>query len=514
MPSSLIRGKYVVCKGRNRTEADIVEDGAVFQRDGKIVEIGKYADLAKKHATDETLGSDAHVVLPGLVNAHHHVGLTPVQLGSRDQPLELWFVTRLYGRAVDLYLDTLYSAFEMIESGVTTVQHLNGWFPNPLSNIRARIDRILQAYADIGMRVSFTYGTRDQCRLVYQDDAEFIRSLPPDLGADLKTHLDSVTTPLDEQLRLFEDLRRDYAGRERVRIQLSPMNLHWCTDGALERLREASERFDAPMHMHVVESAHQKEYARRRTGGTAVAHLHKLGLLGPRMTMGHSVWLTEADIELAAATGTNICTNASSNLRLRSGIAPLNELERRGVTVAMGMDEAGINDDRDMLTEMHLLLHLHRTPGFGDAVPTPAQVLRIATENGARTTAFGTSIGTLEPGKGADMVLLDWRQIAEPFLDLTHDLPLLDAIIYRAKTSGVDSVVVAGEAVYRDRRFTRVDKDAILRELARHLQRPMEPDELFRRGLSQRLFPHVKAFYDGYLDRQEVRPFYSMNSRV
>lgn len=514
MPSSLIRGKYVVCKVRNRTEAEIVEDGAVFQRDGRIVDVGPYADLARKHQPDETLGSPNQVVLPGLINAHHHVGMTPVQLGSRDQPLELWFVTRLYGRAVDLYLDTLFSAFEMIESGVTTVQHLNGWIRNPLSNVRANIDRILKAYADIGMRASFTYGTRDQCRLVYQDDADFIASLPSDLAADLKTHLDAVTTPLDDQLALFEELRRDYAGRDRIGIQLSPMNLHWCSDHALERLSELSARTGAPMHMHIVESAYQKEYARRRTGGTAVAHLQKFGLLGPRMTMGHSVWLTEADIELVAATGTNICTNASSNLRLRSGIAPLNALERRGVTVAMGMDEAGINDDRDMLTEMHLLLHLHRTLGFDDSVPTPAQVLRIATENGARTTAFGDSIGTLEPGKGADMVLLDWRQIAEPFLDLSHDLPLLDAIIYRAKSSGVDSVVVAGEAIYRDRRFTRVNKQDVLRDLARHLQRPMEPDELFRRSLSQRLFPHVKAFYDGYLDRQDISPFYGMNSRA
>ena len=168
------------------------------------------------------------------------------------------------------------------------------------------------------------------------------------------------------------------------------------------------------MHMHLVETAYQKEYARRRGGGTAVDYLQEHGLLGPRMTLGHGTWLTEGDIELAAETGTHVCHNASSNLRLRSGIAPVNRLEARGVNVGLGMDEAGINDDRDMLQEMRVALNVHREPGFDDSVPTTAQVLRMATANGAQTTPFGTDIGTLEVGKAADLVVMSWRDIAFP----------------------------------------------------------------------------------------------------
>ena len=513
MSSSLIRGKYVVLGVANRHEAKIIENGAVFQRDGVIVDIGAHDALAAKHRPDEVIGSADVVVIPGLINCHHHVGLTPVQLGSRDYALELWFATRIAGRRPDPYLDTLYSAFEMIASGVTTVQHLNGWLPLPLSNIERIIGRIIDAYDDIGMRASYSYSLRDQNRLVYEADADFLRRLPDDLAAELGEHLERDTQPLDEQLALFESTREKYHGRGRVRIQLAPANLHWCSDKALGALRDLSEKYQAPMHMHLIETAYQKEYARRRGGGTAVEYLREHGLLGPRMTLGHGTWLTEGDIELAAETGTHVCHNASSNLRLRSGIAPVNRLEARGVNVGLGMDEAGINDDRDMLQEMRVVLNVHREPGFDDSVPTSAQVLRMATASGAQTTPFGTEVGALEVGKAADMVVMSWRDIAFPFLDLDIDVSVIDAIVLRAKASGVKTVLVAGEPILRDGRFTRVDREAALAELAASLAGPASDDELRRIKLSRDVLPHVRKFYDGYLDGETRDPFYARNSR-
>ena len=231
------------------------------------------------------------------------------------------------------------------------------------------------------------------------------------------------------------------------------------------------------------------------------------------MTLGHGTWLTEGDIELAAETGTHVCHNASSNLRLRSGIAPVNRLEARGVNVGLGMDEAGINDDRDMLQEMRVALNVHREPGFDDSVPTTAQVLRMATANGAQTTPFGTDIGTLEVGKAADLVVMSWRDIAFPFLDLDIDVSVIDAIVLRAKSSGVKTVLVEGEPILRDGRFTRVDKEAALAELAASLARPAHDDELRRIALSRNVLPHVRKFYDGYLDAETREPFYARNSR-
>ncbi|HXH12122.1 MAG TPA: amidohydrolase family protein [Alphaproteobacteria bacterium] len=512
MPSSLIRGKYVICKVTGRTEAQMVKDGAVLQRDGTIVDIGPFQDLTTKYQPDEVLGSAEHVVLPGFVNSHHHVGLTPFQLGSPDYPLELWFASRLGARDVPPYLDTLYSAFEMIESGITTVQHLHGWRVGPISRVKAIAEQILKAYADIGMRVSYSYALRDQNRLVYEADEAFVKRLPADLAADVTAWLQAQTIPIEDNLSLFVDLWKRWNQQERVRIQLAPANLHWCSDEALKALQEHATKYRVGLHMHLLETAYQKEYARRRTGTTAVRFLEDLGLLGPHMTLGHGVWATKDDIERIATTGTMICHNASSNLRLRSGVAPLNDWMARGVRVALGLDEAGINDDRDMLQEMRMVLRLHRIPGMADVVPTPAQVFQMATEHGALTTGFADRIGTLEIGKAADLALVNWGQIAYPYLDA--DTPVVDAVVYRAKTSGVETVLVNGEPILRDGKFTRLNKAEALEELATALRVPLKPTEAQRRALAPAVFPHVQRFYDGWLDERMRDPFYRLNSRT
>src|SRR5712664_3574688 len=159
MGTSLIRGKYIICQITNRTTAEVIVDGAVVQRDGVIIDVGPYQDMASRYQPDDVLGSAEHIVMPGLVNSHHHVGLTPFQLGSPDYPLELWFASRLGARPVDPYLDTLYSAFEMLESGITTVQHLHGWRIGPAARVIGVAERILKAYEDIGMRVSYSAGS-------------------------------------------------------------------------------------------------------------------------------------------------------------------------------------------------------------------------------------------------------------------------------------------------------------------------------------------------------------------
>jgi cytosine/adenosine deaminase-related metal-dependent hydrolase len=511
MPASLIRSRTMITAAVDRHHWNEVADGAVLQEDGVIRAVGSFAELRHRHPELPVVGSGNEVLLPGLVNAHHHIGLTPVQLGSPDMPLELWFVTRMVARNLDPYLDTLYSAFEMIASGVTTVQHLHGWAPGGLAAVDRAADAVIRAYQDVGMRVSYAFALRDQNRLVYQDDADFVASLPPELQGPMQRWYNRFQLSLDDHIALFEGLLSRHRQQRRVRIQLAPANLHWCSDAALARLADTARRHDVPLHMHLLETAYQKEYARRRGGGSAVEYLDRFGLLGPRLTLGHGVWLSEADIRRLAETGTCVCHNCSSNFRLRSGVAPLNALEANGITTAIGIDEAGINDDRDMLQEMRMVLRAHRVPGMADEVPTPAQVLRMATVGGARTTGFGDTIGALEVGRAADMVLIDWHALSYPYLDA--ETPLLDAVVQRAKPGAVRTVICDGEVIYDEGRFLRVDRDAALRALHQDLQKALADDEVERRHLAKALLPHVRGFYAGYFDAETHQPFYRPSSR-
>ena len=512
MPATLIRSRSAITRTTGRDSVEVIDDGAVLQEDGVIAAIGRFDTLHARYPDAPVLGTGQEIMIPAFVNGHHHVGLTPVQLGSPDMPLELWFITRMVARNLNVYLDTLYSAFEMIGSGITTVQHIHGWLPGTLAEVEAKSSDVIRAYEDIGMRVSYCYAVRDQNRLVYQDDAAFVAGLPAELRGPMQSWFDRFQMTLDGCMDLFGNLHDAHAGKERVKIQLAPANLHWCSDTALTRLAEASERYGVPMHMHLVETAYQKEYAKKRGGCTAVEYLDRFGLMNARMTLGHGVWLNERDIARVAETGACICHNCSSNFRLRSGVAPLNSFHAAGVNVAIGLDEAGINDDRDMLQELKLVLRAHRVPGMGDDVPTAAQVFGMATRGGARTTAFGDRLGTLEVGTAADLVLLDWKQISFPYLD--EAMPLLDAVVQRAKSGGVKLVMCAGEVIYQDGRFTKVDQAAALQALHDDLAHALSDDEVERRKLSRALLPHVKRFYAGYMDPAEHQSFYRPSSRI
>ena len=474
------------------------KDAGVVCIDGLVREIAPIQDLQRRYSGAEMVGGRNFAVTPGFVNAHHHVGLTPLQLGSVDLPLELWFASRLALRDVDLQADTLFSAFEMIASGVTTVQHLHSRAPGTPEDMLAAAEKVISAYRMIGMRTSYSMALRDQNRLVYAADQDFVARLPQDLRPAISAYFQRFTVALENQVEVFEELMRRHRHDPQVQIQVAPSNLHWLSDKALETAGELSRSYGAPIHMHVLETPYQKAYAFKRTGGSALDHLHRIGLLGPKFTIGHGVWMSEADLELCAHSGTYICHNCSSNFRLKSGTARLNRFRAHGIAVAIGIDEAGINDDRDMLQEMRLVLRVHREPGIDSPHPSPAGVLRMATEHGAGTTPFAGRIGRLEPGMAADLVLFDWTAVTYPYQD--EAIGFVDVLVQRAKAHAVHSVMIGAEWVYRERRFTRIDREAVLAGIAETLARPKTAAEQERIALARDVMPHVRQFYQGYLD--------------
>src|SRR5262249_54391832 len=163
-----------------------------------------------------------------------------------------------------------YAAFEMLESGITTVQHLHGVRLAPVSRVLEAAEQVLKAYDDIGMRVSYSYALRDQNRLVFEADEALLERPPPRPPPDIAAYLRGQAIPLADHLALFTELRERWHAHERTRIQLAPANLHWCSDEALHALRDYAETYHVGLHMHLLETPYQQEYAQRRAGTTAV----------------------------------------------------------------------------------------------------------------------------------------------------------------------------------------------------------------------------------------------------
>ncbi|UWQ19104.1 amidohydrolase family protein [Jannaschia sp. M317] len=479
-----------------RGAPEILDNSALLIVGDRIAAIGPTETLRRDHPGTPEIGGRDYVAIPGLINAHHHVGLTPFQMGATDQPLELWFAERLAMRDVDPRLDTLFSAFEMIASGVTTVQHLHSRAPGDQTAVVGRAQAILGAYQDIGMRVSYSFALRDQNRMIYAADETFIEMLPPDARAPMAAYLGGFALPLDDQIGVFRALRDIWADAPGIAIQIAPANLHWLSDAALEQAARLSEETGAPMHMHLLETPYQKEYARRRTGGSAVEYIDQFGLLTPRLTIGHGTWMTPDDLALLAERGACLCHNCSSNLRLKSGTLDLNAVLAAGIPCALGIDEAGINDDRDMLQEMRMALTLHRPAGHDAKAPTAAQVLRMATQHGAATTPFGQDIGRLAVGGLADIVLVDWKAVTQPWQDPA--IGMVDVLIRRARSGAVKTVLIGGEVVFDRGQFTRIDRDEIHAAINRALNRPDTPAEAARREMAAAALPIVRAFYSDW----------------
>ena len=279
MTLSLVHGGHLLEGFLSDDEAQLHADAAIAVAEGVVQALGPFAELRRMHPDARLVGSAGCVVMPGLINAHHHVGLTPLQLGSPDHPLELWFASRLGLRDVDLYLDTLYSAFEMIASGVTTVQHLHSRVPGSAADVLAAAaygDRCLSRYRHA--RLVLHRAARPEPARLRAPIAISSRGCLPSCSRTMSRYFARFTVPLVDQIAIFDDLHRAYAQDPLIRVQIAPSNLHWLSDSALEAAAEMSARTAAPMHMHLLETPYQKAYADKRTGGSALAHIHKFGL--------------------------------------------------------------------------------------------------------------------------------------------------------------------------------------------------------------------------------------------
>jgi len=512
MMDLLVRGQYVIISAEEE-EKDILLNGAVLISEGRIIEVGKYADLKEKYPKVDIKGNGKQLLMPGLIDGHSHgEGLSTIQRGMTFDFLENGLIDWVGLAEIDPELNAMLSAIRHLRSGCTTMHH-NYWGEEP--NLLKNAVKTIQGYRKTGIRLAYSPGGRNINTLAL-DEVEFIKTLPIELR---KFAQGMVCTDkqgfIEKYLELFEELYSRYNDSE-TRILLGPSWVQGSTKNFLMRVKEKSDQFGkVQIHLHALQTYIQKAYSQKKFGKSMVAYLDDLGLVDNNLTLGHGVFLTETDIELLALKGASITHHPSCNLAVRNGIAPVYNLYRKGVNVALGIDDKGINDDEDAIMELRMIHKLHRISNF-DLVDTPPlsgfDVLKMGTVNSARVCGFPGEIGTLKPGMKADLILIDLNEILEdPWMSL--DLNIVEIFIHRAMGRHVNTVIVGGKVVMENRKILTLDVNDLYAEVRKTASKGVrEEQKLFAKNL-QKIKPYYHAWYTDWI-QPKYEPFYILNSKI
>jgi 5-methylthioadenosine/S-adenosylhomocysteine deaminase len=441
----------------------------------EIAAIGPHARAEAPDGTRIVDGGGHHVVVPGLVNAHFHSPANHLKGAFRSRPLETFM---LYESPADpalaptpreAYLRTMLGALEMLRTGTTSVQDDAFLMPSPDPEV---IDAVMQAYADSGIRATVAL---DQPELPDAEKLPFLDGLAPEVAAAMRAPAPAAASEL---LDAYDHLVRTWhgaaGGRLAAAVSISaPQRVspeYW---GALDDLSRAH---DLPVFAHVLETRTQRALSvpgsgqPRFAGRSLVRYAADLGLLNDRVNVIHAVWVDDDDLDRIADAGSVVAHNPVSNLRLGSGVMPFRAMRDRGITIALGVDEAICDDTVNTWGVVKQTGLVHNVSGLdADAWPEPAEVLDALWEGGAAAMRRTGRIGRVAVGAQADLVLLDLHAPAfTPFNDLRGQL------VYCENGGSVRMTLVAGRVVAEDGRVVSVDETALLAE-ARALHAARRP---------------------------------------
>ncbi|HEY1266070.1 MAG TPA: amidohydrolase [Candidatus Binatia bacterium] len=421
---------------------EVLHDSDVLIEDDRIARIFRGAAPRDLQA-DRVLGCAGKIVLPGLVSAHTH--LTGMfQRGLWDETsFESWSrkssaTEKAFAASPeDIYLIHSAACIELIRHGVTTVLNM---FTIPPRDCEAYVDSAWRALSDSGIRGVLALSFKDQS------------PNNPDIATDAPAG--------DSWIDLARDVARRAGLESRLSLMLAPSAPQRCSNPLLERCKEAAAELGVGIHTHLAETRRHAEIGRQLYGKPIVNHLEEIGFLGPDVSMAHSIWLEDEELDILERHDVKIVHNPSSNMKLGSGVARVKKMLARGLTVGLGADSVNAATVYSIFEQMKLAVLLPRTHWNSDEWILPAEALEMGTLGGAKAALLDGAIGSIEEGKKADVVILNPSVFLQPANDLVSELALCE------NGSSVESVFVDGRSVMLEGKMTEVDEEAILSEFA------------------------------------------------
>jgi cytosine/adenosine deaminase-related metal-dependent hydrolase len=316
---------------------------------------------------------------------------------------------------------------------------------------------IARAARDVGVRIAFALSMRDRNAIAYGDDERTLSLIDERDRAAVRARLSPKPLPPAEQVALVDEIGRAIES-DLVSVQYGPAAVQWCSHALLSAIAERSAVTGRRVHMHLLETRYQREWADRQYPQGMLKFLDSIGLLSPRLSVAHAVWARPEELELLAERGVTICVNNSSNLGLRSGVPPVAAMLQARVPIAFGLDGVGLDDDDDALSELRLAWFLHQGLGFA-ATLDAGTLMEAACDRGRRAITGIDEPAAIEPGRLADVLVLDHAAIARDVIaEHLDELPL---VLARATRRHIKALYVAGRAVVADGRLCGVDLPAL-----------------------------------------------------
>jgi len=389
--------------------------------DGKILFVSNSPPAPGDFRPDRTIHGDGLLAIPGLVNAHCHTAMTLLRGYADDMELETWLFDHIFPAEArltgeDIYWGATLGIAEMLRGGVTCV-----------NDMYLKMDNVASAFSDSGMRAAIS------------------------IGPLLTEKRGDALVDIDGCKAFFKRWDGASGGRIGVNIEIHSIYLYQ-PDTLAEGARLARD-LNAAIHIHILETATERKNMLAQYGASSVELAARYGILDAPVIAAHCVHTDDNDISILKAKNASVAHNPSSNLKLASGVAPVTQMLGQGVNVCLGTDGASSNNTLDMFMEMRQAALIHKGVG-GDPTAVPAAAaFKMATQNGARALGI-PGAGVLEAGGKADVVLVS--------LDSPHLQPVynhLSTLVYAARASDVETVVVDGEILMERRRLTKIDEE-------------------------------------------------------
>jgi 5-methylthioadenosine/S-adenosylhomocysteine deaminase len=404
--------------------------GAAAVRGDSIVWVGPEGSWPFGVEPRERVDARGGLVMPGLINAHTHAAMTCFRGLADDLPLIVWLNEHIFPaekkiNARLVHWGTLLACAEMILGGTTT-----------FCDMYLFEAEVAKAAREAGMRAVV---------------GEVLYDFPsPNYG------------PPEQGLAYMRDLIRTWAGDPLISAAIEPHAIYTCSPELLRACNDIAVQHGVPMIIHLSESEDEVRQVRERYGSTPVGHLERLGLLSPHLIADHCVVLSAEDKGLIAERGVRVAHNPESNMKLANGVAPVPDLLALGVPVGLGTDGCASNNNLDMFGEMDTVAKLHKVHRLDPTIMDARTVVRMATRGSARVLGLENQVGSLEPGKKADLICLD--------LNRPHLTPLYNIyshLVYAASAADVTLSVINGRVVMRDRKVLTLDVERIMAEMRR-----------------------------------------------